>query len=89
MLATVYDVDQRRVTHYLNGAPLSRETMPEDYVVENVNIGAASIGNWDLPIREDPHFAVRNLNGSMDEFALFSAPLTDEEIAEIYAHGKP
>jgi hypothetical protein len=89
MIATVYDVDQRQVTHYLNGTPLSREPVPEGYLVETVKIGAASIGNWDLPIRADTDFAVRNLNGSMDEFVLFSAPLTDEEIADIYLHGKP
>lgn len=89
MIATVYDVDARQVTHFLNGQVLSREAIPEDYLVETVAIGAASIGNWDLPIRDEPDFSVRNLNGSMDEFALFSAPLSDQEIAEIYLHGKP
>jgi len=89
MIATVYDVDAARVTHYLNGKILSREAVPENYLVETVAIGAASIGNWDLPVREDTDFAVRNLNGSMDEFALFSSALSDAEIAEIYQYGKP
>lgn len=89
MIATVYDVDAAQVTHYLNGKVLSREPVPENYLVETVQIGAASIGNWDLPIREDTDFAVRNLNGSMDEFALFSSALSDAEIAEIYQYGKP
>ena len=89
MIATVYDVDARMVTHYLNGEPLGRESIPEEYLVEQVSIGNASIGNWGDPIRADPHFAVRNLNGSMDEFALFKAALSSEEIKELYDHGKP
>lgn len=89
MIATVYNVDARETTHYLNGQVLSRETIPEDFLVETTNIGAASIGNWGMPSREDPAFAVRNLNGSMDEFAFFAAALSDEEIIEIYQHGKP
>jgi hypothetical protein len=90
MIATTYDVDARKVTHFLNGRVLSEETIPEEYLVENVTIGAASLGNWSEPVyRTDPHFAVRNLNGSMDEFAMFAAALTAEEIAGIYDHGKP
>lgn len=89
MVATVYNVDARETTHYLNGQVLSRETIPEEFLVETTNIGAASIGNWGMPSREDPAFAVRNLNGSMDEFAFFAAALSDEKITEIYQHGKP
>jgi uncharacterized protein YaiE (UPF0345 family) len=89
MIATTYDVDARMVTHYLNGRVLSQEAVPQEYLVESVSIGAASLGNWGLPERNDPHFAVRNLNGSMDEFALFAAALTPKEIADIYEHGKP
>ncbi|MGY8717344.1 MAG: LamG-like jellyroll fold domain-containing protein, partial [Verrucomicrobiia bacterium] len=89
MVATVYNVDARETTHFLNGQVLSRETIPEEFLVETTNIGAASIGNWGMPSREDPAFAVRNLNGSMDEFAFFAAALSDEKITEIYQHGKP
>ena len=89
MVATTYDVDARMVTHYLNGKVLSQEAVPADYLVETVSIGAASLCNWGLPERDDPHFAVRNLNGSMDEFALFAAALSPKEISEIYEHGKP
>lgn len=77
------------VTHYLNGKVLSQEAVPAEYLVETVSIGAASLCNWGLPERDDPHFAVRNLNGSMDEFALFAAALSPKEISEIYEHGKP
>jgi Concanavalin A-like lectin/glucanases superfamily/FecR protein len=89
MLATTYDVEARTVTHYLNGQQLSQEAIPAEYLVETVRIGAASLCNWGLPERDDSRFAVRNLNGSMDEFALFSAALTAKEITELYEQGKP
>jgi hypothetical protein len=88
-LATTYDVDAKRVTHYLNGELLHRETIPEFQLVRTTRFGRATIGNWSSPQRPDAHFAIRNLNGSMDEFALFSAALTGEEIKEMYDNGKP
>ncbi|MGK0188137.1 MAG: hypothetical protein ACI9R3_003929 [Verrucomicrobiales bacterium] len=89
MIATVYDIDAREVTHFLNGKPLSTEAIPDEYVVETVKIGNASLGNWSLPENDDPHFAVRNLNGSMDAFMLFSVALTPQEILQFYELGKP
>ena len=89
MLATVYDTQARTVTHFLNGEVLSEEAIPEEYLVDQIHIGHASLCNWGLPTWDNPRFAVRNLNGSMDEFAMFSAPLAPDEIKEIYQHGKP
>jgi len=90
MIATVYDPDGKRVTHYPNGKPVSSEAIPGEYLADRVSIGAASIGNWSEPAyRKGPEFAVRNLNGSMDEFFLFNAALTASEIARIYESGKP
>lgn len=89
MIATTYDIDARLVKHYVNGKQLSVETIPDEYVVENVVIGNASLCNWGLPERDEPRFAVRNLNGSMDEFAMFSAALSETEIREIYKRGRP
>ncbi len=90
MIATTYDVDARKVTHFLNGKVLSEEMIPEEYLVEKVTFGAASICNWSEPAySKDPKFAVRNLNGIMDEFALFAAALSPAEIENVYEHGKP
>ncbi len=89
MIATVYDVPKRKVTHYFNGDILSEESIPAEYLVDRVRIGDASLCNWGLPERDEPRFAVRNLNGSMDEFALFSAALSSAEIKDLYEHGKP
>ncbi len=88
-LVTTYDVPKARITHYLNGQQLSQESVPEESLVPATRIGAASIGNWSQPTREDAQFAIRNLNGSIDELAIFSAALSADEVKEIYEHGKP
>ncbi|MEM7385802.1 MAG: LamG-like jellyroll fold domain-containing protein [Verrucomicrobiota bacterium] len=88
-IATVYDSAARTTTHYVNGKQVSQERLPDDMVVEKVRIGAASIGNWSEPKRQDPYFAVRNLNGAIDEFAIFAAALRPGEIAELYNQGRP
>ena len=61
-----------------------------EYLVETTRVGDASVGNWALPRwSNDPHFAVRNFNGSLDEFMMFGAALSAEEIRRLYTDGKP
>lgn len=88
-IATTYDTADYAVTHYVNGRAIHRETLPENMRVDRVKIGPASIGNWSEPTRDEARFSVRNLNGSIDEFAVFSEALTAAEIAELYQRGKP
>ena len=88
-LATTYDVEAQRTTHYLNGEVLYSELIPESQLVKTTRIGAATIGNWSESTRPDAQFAIRNLNGRMDELAIFAATLTAEEIKEMYDNGKP
>ena len=89
-LATVYDGKAYTVTHYVNGKAVSIDQIKEGLRAEVVKIGAASIGNWSQPrYKNTPEFAVRNLNGTMDELILFSAPLSAGEISELYESGKP
>ena len=88
-LATTYDVDAKKTTLYLNGKPLHQEMIPDFQLVKETRIGMASIGNWSVPTKPDAHFAIRNLNGSIDEFAIFSAALSADEIAKIFEHGSP
>lgn len=88
-IATTYDTSTYTVIHYVNGKQVHREVLPENMQVDRVKIGPASIGNWSEPTRNDSKFSVRNLNGSMDEFAIFSAALSADEIAELYQNGKP
>jgi len=88
-LATTYDATNGTTTHYVDGDVIHEETIAEDLLVNTTRIGAASICNWSIPIKPDAQYAVRNLNGSMDEFTIFSAALTSKEIKEIYENGKP
>lgn len=88
-IATVYNVDEQTTTHYVNGEAISQDRISNEYIVGTVRIGAASIGNWNEPTRGDPNFALRNLNGAIDEFAIFSDALSANEIATLYEKGRP
>ncbi|QDS94463.1 FecR protein [Roseimaritima multifibrata] len=90
MLAVTYDVENARVMHFLNGEPISSAPIADKDLVESIQIGAASICNWSEPMyRTDPQFVLRNLNGSMDEFALYSGALSADEILQLYRIGNP
>lgn len=88
-MAVTCDLDANVIIHYLNGNELSRHTVPESQLPATTRIGTASIGNWSIPTRPDAEFAIRNLNGSIDEFAILAAALSADEIREMYEHGKP
>ena len=90
MLCTTYDVEHKKVIHYVNGEPISTESIPDEFLIESIRIGPASICNWSEPMyRTDPTFVVRNLNGSLDEFVILSGALTSEEIQSLYRTGNP
>jgi len=89
-LAAVFDEPAQEVRHYANGELIVRNPIPPHMEVRQTRIGAGEIGNWGLPNNpEDPWFAIRNLNGRIDEFALFADALSDAEIAEMFAIGNP
>ena len=89
-LATVYDAQTTEVIHYLNGTEMSREPAPENAAVPVTRFGAGEIGNWGLSIYlTDPEYVVRSLNGLMDEFAIFGAALSPDEIAAMAEAGNP
>ena len=77
------------MTHYLNAEVLHTESIPDNQLVRTTRFGRSTIGNWSSPQRPDAHFAIRNLNGRIDEFAILAAALTENEIKEIYTNGKP
>lgn len=88
-LAAVYDPAKRRVVQYINGQSVSDEPIVDKFRIETLRIGPAEIGNWGQPFRKTPWFAVRNLNGSIDELAIYDAALSAAEIHELYEIGKP
>ncbi|MEM1295450.1 MAG: LamG-like jellyroll fold domain-containing protein, partial [Verrucomicrobiota bacterium] len=83
-LTSVFDPGERVVSHYVNGERISEQFIEDEYQISTVRIGNGEIGNWGLPFREDPTFAIRNLNGRMDELAIFRAALKPGEIARLY-----
>ena len=88
-IAAVYDPIGRRVGQYVNGEQLSSESIVDQFHITTLRIGPAEIGNWGQPFRTSPWFAVRNLNGTIDELAIFNAALTSEEVYNLYDQGKP
>ncbi|MEM0925665.1 MAG: LamG-like jellyroll fold domain-containing protein [Planctomycetota bacterium] len=88
-LVAVYDPVGRRVVQYANGAEVGNETIEDPYHISSLKIGAAEIGNWGQPFRKSPWFAVRNINGTIDELSIYQAALSSEEVGELFQQGKP
>jgi hypothetical protein len=88
-LAAVYDPIDLRVQQYVDGKQVSSEEIQDRFLVHKLRIGPAEIGNWGQPFRDSPSFAVRNLNGAIDELAIFKSALTEAEIEKLYEQGKP
>ena len=88
-LAAIYSPASRRVDQYVNGELVSSDEIIDRFHISTLRIGPAEIGNWGQPFRKTPWFAVRNLNGTIDELAVFNAALTADEIQNFYEQGKP
>ncbi|MEM7559595.1 MAG: LamG-like jellyroll fold domain-containing protein [Planctomycetota bacterium] len=88
-LVAVYDPAKRRVTQYVNGKRVASEQIVDKFYISSLKIGAAEIGNWGQPFRDSAWFAVRNLNGTIDEMALFNAAFESKEVDKLYQQGKP
>ncbi|MGB7325875.1 MAG: LamG-like jellyroll fold domain-containing protein [Rubripirellula sp.] len=88
-LASVYDPVGRRVDQYVNGQRVGTETIKDQFYTDTLRIGPAEIGNWGQPFRKTPEFAVRNLDGTIDELGIYNAALSESEIKSLYDQGKP
>ncbi|HBN74355.1 MAG TPA: iron dicitrate transport regulator FecR [Planctomycetaceae bacterium] len=86
-LAVTCDLQTNTIIHYLNGEVLSRHLVPAEQMPQMSQIGTASIGNWSSPTLPGQRFAIRNLNGAIDELAIFKVALSAKEIKEIFNHG--
>ena len=75
-LATTYKAGTGRITHFFNGDILHVRDIPAALRVKKTRTGAVSIGNWSIAAQRDSDLAIRNLNGSLDESALFSDALS-------------
>lgn len=88
-LVAVYDPENRVVNQFVNGELASHHEIKDKFYIEKLRIGPAEIGNWGQPFRSTPWFAVRNLNGAVDELAIFSSALNASEIKTMFEQGKP
>lgn len=89
LLATTVGGSAREsVTHYINGQRVGFSGGTNmDQPLPKMRIGDADLGNWTDPIWPDS--SIRSLNGRIDEFAIYSAALSADEIRKIYEQGKP
>lgn len=87
-LTSVFDPENRMVSHFVNAGMISQQAIVDDYFIDRLRIGNAEIGNWGQPFREDPTFAIRNLNGRIDELAIFKSALTAGEIKSLFERSR-
>jgi len=86
-LALVLDGKTRQAVQYVNGFPVSHQTLK---LGPPFCLGSAELGNWNA--RSGPNPAptlIRNLSASLDEFELFSRALSEAEVHKLYTEGKP
>ncbi len=84
-LAVVYDRLGGSVTQYVDGRAVMQEPVMFDIPLR---IGNAEIGNWNAGPGQHRQ-PIRNFSGCMDEFMLFSRPLSAQEIEQLYNQGRP
>jgi hypothetical protein len=86
-LAVTYD-DCGEAVQYLDGQEISREFSSYFQPGSKIVYGACELGNWGLPTKGH-EFPIRNLNGCLDEFAIFDVALGPKEVRAIFEAGKP
>ncbi len=87
-LAVTYDNQTGTVVQYVNGREVSREVSPLHRPGRPIVFGPCELGNWGLPT-PNHQFPIRNLNGSIDEFFIYRAALSEKEIWQLYLAGMP
>jgi hypothetical protein len=86
-LAVTYDNCTGEAVQFLDGREVSREVSPLYYPGRKIVYGACELGNWGLPT-QGHEFAIRNLNGCLDEFAIFDTALSTRDVRAMYEAGK-
>jgi ferric-dicitrate binding protein FerR (iron transport regulator) len=87
-IAVSYDNQSGQAIQYFDGAEVSREVSKRHQAGRPITYGPCELGNWGLPTQAHP-FPIRNLNGAIDEFAIYSAVLSGAEIQSIFENGNP
>ena len=87
-LAVTYDSVSGEVLQYFDGREVSREVSHLHQPGRDISLGPCEIGNWGLPTagHQSP---IRNLNGAIDEFMIYSVALGASEVKNLFDEGKP
>ena len=84
-LAVSYDAQTKKISHYVNGEPVWSGAIDKPV---KISAPHAELGNWKTDYNQTGS-NIRNLNGRMDEFVVFSRGLSDAEMSDLYGKGKP
>jgi hypothetical protein len=85
-LAAVFDGGSGQMILYMNGRQVAAKTAK----MQPLTLGTLDLGNWTLTApKASADYRIRDFHGRMDEFALFSRPLSAEEIYRQYEIGQP
>jgi hypothetical protein len=87
-LAVTYENQTGAAVQYVDGVEVSREIHTRHQPGRPITFGPCEMGNWGLST-QGHQFPIRNLNGALDEFAIYRTALSGPEIATIFAAGKP
>ena len=86
-LAVTAEQGTGKIQNYINGKPITVVDGTQRHKpIKKFRIGKCDLGNWSKPIWQN---SIRSLNGRIDEFGIFSAVMSEDEIAGIYKIGKP
>ena len=93
-LVSVYDAGGQNIRHYVNGQFISSTPIKRSVPLK---LGAVEIGNWGVRVDQPKWASLKNSGssylkrhwtGCIDEFALLSRPLSEEEIQRYYDQGR-
>ncbi len=84
-VAFVYDASSGTTTHYIDGQQAGK---PAHLQGGRPATGSLEIGNW-TPVSGQPMEPIRNFNGRMDEFVVFSRALSADEVRRFCDAGQP
>lgn len=87
-LAVTYDNCSGETVQFLDGREVSREISPLYQPGRKIVYGACELGNWGLPTKGH-EFPIRNLNGCLDEFAIYDTALSNRDIRAMFGAGRP
>lgn len=87
-LAVTYENVTGLVVQYFDGQEVGREISRFHQPGRPITYGPCELGNWGLPT-QGHQFPIRNLNGAIDEFAIYDQALSPAEIRNLNLKGQP